>query len=52
MCHGQIERVLAPLSLGSLLGRMLLLGLGEPVGLGAGLDDGAVEGKPVDDRGA
>jgi hypothetical protein len=52
MCRGQFERVLAPPSLGSLLGRMPLLGLGEPVGLGAGLDDGAVEGEPVDDRGA
>ena len=27
-------------------------GLGEAVGVGAGLDDGAVEGEPVDDRGA
>ncbi|GGS91598.1 hypothetical protein GCM10010270_74720 [Streptomyces violaceus] len=27
----------------------LCLGVGESVGLGAGLDDGAVEGEPVDD---
>jgi hypothetical protein len=27
------------------------LGAGEPVGVGSGLDDGAVEGEPVDDGG-
>jgi hypothetical protein len=30
----------------------LMAGLGEPVGVGAGLDDVAAEGEPVDDRGA
>jgi hypothetical protein len=31
---------------------VLRLGMGEPVGLGSGLDDGAVVGEPVDDRSA
>jgi hypothetical protein len=30
----------------------LCAGLGEAVGVGAGFNDGAVEGEPVDDRGA
>lgn len=31
---------------------VLSLGMGQPVGIGAGLDDGAAEGEPVDDRSA
>jgi len=31
---------------------VLSFGVGQPVGIGAGLDDGATEGEPVNDRGA
>jgi hypothetical protein len=31
---------------------LLGAGLGEPVGIGAGFEDVAAEGEPVDDRGA
>src|SRR5271166_5168406 len=37
---------------GGLLGVLLLAGVGEAVGDGAGLDDLPSEGQPVDDRGA